>query len=79
MRLVTAVSHMHMRVARVALPVRLWEPDGWRQGLQRLSVDPAAGTLSLKPLVERSHRGLGRVALKYVGQGYLLRHEGKKK
>jgi hypothetical protein len=41
-------------VARVALPVALWEPDGWRQGLQRLSVDPAAGTMSFKPLVERT-------------------------
>lgn len=41
-------------VARVALPVALWGPEGWRQGLQRMSVDPATGTLAVKPLVERA-------------------------
>lgn len=39
-------------VARAALPVMLIEADGPRRGLQRIEVDPAAGTLLLKPLLE---------------------------
>lgn len=58
-----------------------WSPD-----LLELAEGPSTMDLShvregivIRPLKERSHRGLGRVALKYVGQGYLLRHEGRKK
>jgi hypothetical protein len=41
-------------IARVALPVALALDDGWRQGLQRIEVDPAVGTLRLEPLIERT-------------------------
>jgi Beta propeller domain len=41
-------------VARVALPVALAADGSWRHGLQRLEVDPAAGTLQLKPLIDRT-------------------------
>lgn len=39
-------------VARVALPVQLVQPDHVQHGLQRIEVNPAAGTLTLKPLIE---------------------------
>jgi Beta propeller domain len=44
-------------VARVALPVYLTQPGGAQHGLQRIEVDPAAGTLTLKPLLEPSPPG----------------------
>lgn len=40
-------------VARAALPVALSVDGGWQQGLQRIEVDPAAGTIQLAPLIER--------------------------
>jgi hypothetical protein len=39
-------------VARVALPVQLVQPGSSRYGLQRFEVNPTAGTLVLKPLIE---------------------------
>lgn len=39
-------------VARVALPVQLVQTGSVQHGLQRIEVNPAAGTLALKPLVE---------------------------
>ena len=38
-------------VARVALPLQLMLPGSVQHGLQRIEVNPAAGTLALKPLI----------------------------
>jgi hypothetical protein len=38
-------------VARIGLPVLLWDGNGWQQGLQRLEVTPASGSLVFKPLL----------------------------
>jgi hypothetical protein len=40
-------------VARVSLPLVLAEGGVWQHGLQRIEVDPAAGSLLLKPLIDR--------------------------
>jgi hypothetical protein len=40
-------------VARVALPLVLAEGGVWQHGLQRIEVNPAAGSLLLKPLIDR--------------------------
>lgn len=39
-------------LARVALPVQLVQPGSVQHGLQRIEVNPPAGTLTLKPLLE---------------------------
>lgn len=38
-------------VARIGLPMLLWDGDSWRQGLQRIEVTPATGSLVFKPLL----------------------------
>ena len=40
-------------LARVSLPLVLAEGGVWQHGLQRIEVDPAAGSLLLKPLIDR--------------------------
>ncbi|MBT9486042.1 MAG: beta-propeller domain-containing protein [Rubrivivax sp.] len=38
-------------VARIGLPMLLWDGNGWQQGLQRIEVTPASGSLVFKPLL----------------------------